>query len=235
MASFSEMPIKGVGSYVDLAIGKPADGSITHFTRLDLCKWSLPLKIGGYVRPEADGIFRAFFVRLVIGFEGIDLKGNMFCHREPKLIQLWCNDFPVLLVSQYKTNTMAYFWNPFCGAEIESGELILRLPDSGLFVRVEGPIVELLSQLPFEDIEASVRNWRERTVHSEATVQDASKVWHKLCDWGAIREEEVEVKSTSQMKQTWVTLAPNPKRSRVVRFVDAQEFFDGEEIFQVGA
>jgi hypothetical protein len=37
------------------------------------------------------------------------------------------------------------------------------------------------------------------------------------------------------MKQTWVTLAPNPKRSRVVRFVDAQEFFDGEEIFQVGA
>jgi hypothetical protein len=60
-------------------------------------------------------------------------------------------------------------------------------------------------------------------------------VWHKLCDWGAVREEDVEVKSTSQVKQTWVTLAPNPKRSRVVRFVDAQEFFDGEEIFQVGA
>tara|TARA_Y100000385_G_C12936421_1_gene569049 strand:+ start:371 stop:763 length:393 start_codon:yes stop_codon:yes gene_type:complete len=130
---------------------------------------------------------------------------------------------------------MAYFWNPFCGAEIESDELILRLPDSGLFVRVEGPIVELLSQLPFEDIEASVRNWRERTLHSDATVEDASKVWHKLCDWGVVREEDVEGKSISQSEHTLVTLPPNPKKSRVVRYVDAQEFYGGEEIFQVGA
>lgn len=130
---------------------------------------------------------------------------------------------------------MAYFWNPFCGAEIESDKLILRLPDSGLFVRVEGPIVELLSQLPFKDIEASVRDWRERTLHSEAAVEDASKVWHKLCDWGVVREEDVEGKSISESEQTWVTLAPNPKKSRVVRYVDAQEFYGGEEIFQVGA
>jgi hypothetical protein len=130
---------------------------------------------------------------------------------------------------------MAYFWNPFCGAEIENQNLILRLPDSGMYVLVEGPIVELLSQLPFTDIEASVRDWRERTHHADALVQDASKVWHKLCDWGVILDQEIKGKLTASNGKDWFKIDGDIVQSRIVRFGDSQEFYGEEEVFHLGA
>jgi len=130
---------------------------------------------------------------------------------------------------------MAYFWNPFTGAEVETQSFILRLPDSGLFVRVEGPIVELLSQLPFADIDSAVREWRERTGHSDSVVQDASHVWHKLCDWGAILDEEIKGQTLDFNSNEPLTISGGVLRSRIARFVDSQEFYGDEEVFHLGA
>ena len=130
---------------------------------------------------------------------------------------------------------MAYFWNPFTGAEVESQSAILRLPDSGSFVRVEGQIVELLSQLPFADIDSAVRDWRERTGHADSVVQDASHVWHKLCDWGVILDEEIKGKTLDFNAKEPLTISACVLRSRIVRFVDSQEFYGDEEVFHFGA
>lgn len=130
---------------------------------------------------------------------------------------------------------MAHFWNPFSDAEFENQDLILRLPDSGLYIRVEGPIVELLSQLPFDDIDASVVEWRDRTSHSDAEVHDASKIWHKLCDWGAVKEESIREEGISKLSSKWVKLDANHGQSIVIRYVDSQEFLGDEEMLQIGA
>tara|TARA_Y100000385_G_C12961085_1_gene579797 strand:- start:409 stop:801 length:393 start_codon:yes stop_codon:yes gene_type:complete len=130
---------------------------------------------------------------------------------------------------------MAYFWNPFSGAEFENQQLILRLPDSGVYIRVEGPIVELLSQLPFVDIDSAVSQWRERTNHSDPLVQDASKIWHKLCDWGVILERKMEEDLIPSTPQDWLKIECDVPQSRIVRFGDAQHFYGEEEVFHLGA
>ena len=44
---------------------------------------------------------------------------------------------------------MAFTWNPFSQFEFDEGNVVIRHPNSGYFARITGPIVELLSQLPF--------------------------------------------------------------------------------------
>ena len=113
--------------------------------------------------------------------------------------------------------------------------LFCGFPIPDLFVRVEGPIVELLSQLPFADIDSAVREWRERTGHADSVVQDASHVWHKLCDWGAILDEEIKGQTLDFNSNEPLTISAGVLRSRIARFVDSQEFYGDEEVFHLGA
>lgn len=152
-----------------------------------------------------------------------------------EVIKIRCNDLAAFYVRPNKVIRMAHFWNPFSDADIEGENLILRLPDSGIYIRVEGPIVELLSQLPFVEIDAAVAQWRERTNHSDLRVQNASKVWHKLCEWGVILEEEMGQEFIPSIPQDWLKIEHDVLQSRIVRFGDAQRFYGEEEVFHLGA
>jgi hypothetical protein len=154
---------------------------------------------------------------------------------EFEVIKIMRNDFAAFDVRRFKAIRMAHFWNPFSGADIEDQNLILRLPDSGIYIRVEGPIVELLSQLPFVDIDTAVAQWRERTNHSDALVQNASKVWHKLCDWGVILERDMGQELIPITPQDWLKINHDISQSRIIRFGDAQRFYGEDEVFHLGA
>jgi hypothetical protein len=130
---------------------------------------------------------------------------------------------------------MAYIWNPNALPQFDQGSLILRIPSSGLFARVTGPIVELLSQLPFPDVDEAAAQWQDRCSRGDAAAQSASVIWHELMDLGAIREVEFDLPLNEQEPNTWVELASYIQHSRLHRFMDAQDFLADDDVVQVGA
>lgn len=131
---------------------------------------------------------------------------------------------------------MAYIWNPNALPQFDQGSLVLRIPSSGLFARVTGPIVELLSQLPFADVDDAAALWQERCSRGDAAAQSASVIWHELMDLGAIREVEFDLPLNEQSPQTWLALGSHTQHSRLHRFMDAQEdFLADDDVVQVGA
>jgi len=130
---------------------------------------------------------------------------------------------------------MAYFWNPNALAEIEGTSLILRIPSSGFYARVSGPIVELLSQLPFDDVEAAVEMWQNRCERGDLTMQKASVIWHALCDQGAIFQSEFLESVNGPSPAEWVTLDRREVDSHLHRFMDAQDFMADDDVVPMGA
>ena len=131
---------------------------------------------------------------------------------------------------------MAYIWNPNALPQFDQGSLILRIPSSGLFARVTGPIVELLSQLPFPDVDEAAAQWQDRCSRGDAVAQSASVIWHELMDLGAIREVEFDLPLNEQHVNTWVALGSHTLHSRLHRFMDAQEdFLADDDVVQLGA
>jgi hypothetical protein len=130
---------------------------------------------------------------------------------------------------------MAFFWNPNALAEIEGTSLILRIPSSGFYARVSGPIVELLSQLPFDDVEAAVEMWQNRCERGDLTLQKASVIWHELCDQGAIFQSEFLESVNEPSPSEWVTLDRRVVDSHMHRFMDAQDFMADDDVVPMGA
>ncbi|MDA0912980.1 MAG: hypothetical protein O2818_05385 [Bacteroidetes bacterium] len=130
---------------------------------------------------------------------------------------------------------MAFFWNPNSLAEIESETLVLRIPSSGFYARVEGPILELLSQLPFEDVEEAVEVWQDRCGRSDLVLQNASVIWHELCDLGVIHHQDfIETVNTNDASH-WISLDSRLVHSRLHRFMDAQDFLADDDFVPMGA
>jgi len=134
-----------------------------------------------------------------------------------------------------ETKIMAYVWNPNSLPQFESESLILRIPASGLFARVSGPIVELLSQLPFANVDVSATEWQERCCREHAEAQSASIIWHELIDLGAIREVHFDQPLNEAPEEEWIQLASSPRHSRIHRFMDAQDFLTDDDMAHVGA
>ena len=130
---------------------------------------------------------------------------------------------------------MAYVWNPNSLPQFESESLILRIPASGLFARVSGPIVELLSQLPFENVDVSATEWQERCCREHEEAQSASIIWHELIDLGAIREVHFDQPLNASPEEEWIQLAPSLRHSHIHRFMDAQDFLTDDDMAHVGA
>lgn len=130
---------------------------------------------------------------------------------------------------------MSYIWNPNALPQFDQGSLILRIPASGLFARVTGPIVELLSQLPFADVDNAAALWQERCSRGEAAAQGASVIWHELLDLGAIREVEFDLPLNDLSPNTWVQLSNYTQHSRLHRFMDAQDFLADDDVVCAGA
>jgi hypothetical protein len=130
---------------------------------------------------------------------------------------------------------MAYIWNPNALPQFDQKALVLRIPASGLFARISGPIVELLSQLPFADVDAAAAAWQERCNRGDNAAQSASIVWHELIDAGAIREVEFEMPLNESNVHEWVTLARGEVHSRIHRFMEAQDFLADDDVLHVGA
>ena len=130
---------------------------------------------------------------------------------------------------------MAYIWNPNALPQFDQKTLVLRIPASGLFARVSGPIVELLSQLPFADVDAAAAAWQERCDRGDSAAQSASVIWHELIDAGAIREVEFDMPLNESNSHEWITLAQGELHSRIHRFMEAQDFLADDDVLHVGA
>ena len=130
---------------------------------------------------------------------------------------------------------MAYIWNPNALPQFDQESLILRIPSSGLFARISGPIVELLSQLPFGDVDAAAADWQERCNREDAAAQSASVIWHELLDAGAIREVGFELPLNEAQGEQWIQLPTANVHSRIHRFMEAQDFLADDDVLQVGA
>ena len=130
---------------------------------------------------------------------------------------------------------MAYLWNPNALAQFDNDTLILRIPASGLFARVSGPIVELLSQLPFSDIEAAAAAWQRRCGRVDLEAQSASIIWHELIDLGVIREVQFDKPLNPAPEGQWIQLDTVRHHSRLHRFMGAQGFLTDDDIMHLGA
>tara|TARA_B110000285_G_scaffold232634_1_gene304135 strand:- start:1145 stop:1639 length:495 start_codon:yes stop_codon:yes gene_type:complete len=145
-----------------------------------------------------------------------------------------------------KKHAMAFSWNPFSQFDFDGEHVVIRLPYSGYFARVTGPIVELLSQLPFSDVEEAVQVWQDRTGAREETLRIASDVWQQLCEGEIVLDLPEEEIQESQPAQ-WITLSRRDSHSRFTRFMDFQDFpfeedaqnghteTQGDEIWPLGA
>jgi hypothetical protein len=118
---------------------------------------------------------------------------------------------------------MAFSWNPFSQFDFDGDNVVIRLPNSGYFARITGPIVELLSQLPFTDVEDAVRVWQDRTGVREETLRKASAVWQQLCDGEIILNVPTAEGQESHPSQ-WITLVRRDSPSHFMRFMDFQDF-----------
>ena len=123
---------------------------------------------------------------------------------------------------------MAFTWNPFSQFEFDEGNVVIRLPHSGYFARVSGPIVELLSQLPFGNVEDAVRVWQDRTGVPDNALRKAKEVWQQLCDGEIILSSSLG-QGEEGRPSNWITLSPNDGLSHFFRFVDFQDFSLEEE------
>ncbi len=132
-------------------------------------------------------------------------------------------------------NPMAYLWNPNALPQFDNDTLILRIPASGLFARVSGPIVELLSQLPFSDVDAAAADWQKRCGRADLEAQSASIIWHELVDLGAIREVEFDKPLNPTPEGQWIQLDAGQRHSRLHRFMGAQGFLADDDVLHVGA
>tara|TARA_B110000459_G_C16478717_1_gene433200 strand:- start:379 stop:837 length:459 start_codon:yes stop_codon:yes gene_type:complete len=131
----------------------------------------------------------------------------------------------------YKKRPMAFTWNPFSQFEFDEGNVVIRHPNSGYFARITGPIVELLSQLPFSDVEVAVSIWQNRTGAREETLRKASDVWQQLCDWDIVLNSPKDIAEEGNPDQ-WITLMRQESHSHVMRFMDFQDVqFEEEKRF----
>ena len=130
---------------------------------------------------------------------------------------------------------MAHYWNPNALAEFDAGSLVLRIPSSGFYARVDGPIVELLSQLPFEDVEDAVAIWQQRTGRSDLALRNASVIWHELCDLGVVCEMDFSEAVNRPNSEAWIELNSGLVHSHLHRFMDAQDFIADDDVIPMGA
>jgi len=130
---------------------------------------------------------------------------------------------------------MAYIWNPNALPQFDQKALILRIPTSGLFARVSGPIVELLSQLPFRDVDAAAAAWQDRCNRGDKAAQSASVIWYELLDTGAIREVNLELPLNPSCSDAFIDLGRGEVHSRLHRFMEAQDFLADDDVLHVSA
>ena len=130
---------------------------------------------------------------------------------------------------------MAYLWNPNALPQFDNETLILRIPASGLFARVSGPIVELLSQLPFSDVDAAAATWQERCGRADLEAQSASIIWHELMDLGAIREVQFDKPLNPAPEGQWIQLDASQRHSRLHRFMGAQGFLADGDVLRIAS
>lgn len=128
---------------------------------------------------------------------------------------------------------MAHYWHSFSSAEFVDECLIVQLPSSGLFARISGPIVELLSQLPFARVEEAVVVWQERTGVSDDAVRRASRIWCQLMDWNILKESAVMPEGLiCESVDDYIVLVDRNQTSRITRFLDVQDVDYGEDFFE---
>lgn len=130
---------------------------------------------------------------------------------------------------------MAYYWNPFAHAEFDSDTLVLQLPESGCFVRISGPVVEFLSQLPFQDVDEAVVEWQNRSNWNEIAMKSASLVWNKLCDLEVICSSDLNEELNDFGSERWVSLINRQPLSHMIQFMESQDFYGEEDELQLGA
>ena len=117
---------------------------------------------------------------------------------------------------------MTFAWNPFSMAEFDDSKIVVRLPNSGHFARITGPIVELLSQLPFAELESALESWQNRTGIKDASLRKAVTVWRELQDGGVILRLPQGHVVKSNISQG-MALDNKEGPSHLFRFVDAQD------------
>jgi hypothetical protein len=121
---------------------------------------------------------------------------------------------------------MAYAWHPYARPELDGEGYVVSQLTTGLFYRVSGPIVELLSQMPFEDFPQAADAWRRRTGASEADSVSVEKTWRRLCAAGLVVVAPEGVVHAAAMPPLVVS---QRVPSRLDRFVEMQDFLDSED------
>ncbi len=121
---------------------------------------------------------------------------------------------------------MAYAWHPYARPELDGEGYVVSQLTTGLFYRVSGPIVELLSQMPFEDFPQAAAAWRRRTGASEAESISVEKTWRRLCAAGLVVVAPEGVQHVATMPPLVVSVRVP---SRLDRFVEMQDFLDTED------
>jgi len=97
---------------------------------------------------------------------------------------------------------------------------------TGLFYRVSGPIVELLSTMPFEDFNEATHAWRRRTGASDAESVSVEKTWRRLCAAGLVVVAPEGVSHAAAMPPLVVSVRT---ASRLDRFVEMQDFIEDDD------
>lgn len=120
---------------------------------------------------------------------------------------------------------MAFTWHPFARPELDGEGYVVSQLTTGLFYRVSGPIVELLSQMPFEDFRQATDTWRRRTGASEADSISLEKTWRRLCAAGLVVVAPDGIAHAAHMPPLVLS---HRASSRLDRFVEMQDFLEDE-------
>jgi hypothetical protein len=127
---------------------------------------------------------------------------------------------------------MTFSWNPFSMAEFDDSKIVIRFPNSGHFARITGPIVELLSQLPFTDLDSALQSWQDRTGVKDSVLRKAVAVWKELQE-GEIILRLPSSEGAKFRPSQCLTLARSEGPSHLFRFMDSQDLQLEDEGFSI--
>ena len=128
--------------------------------------------------------------------------------------------------SGVRSGGMAYAWHPYARPELDGEGYVVSQLTTGLFYRVSGSIVELLSQMPFDDFAQAASEWRRRSGATEADLVSVEKTWSRLCHAGLVVASPEGVAHRSAMPPL---VLGRRIPSRLDRFVEMQDFIDADD------
>ena len=125
-----------------------------------------------------------------------------------------------------RSGGMAYAWHPYARPELDGEGYVVSQLTTGLFYRVSGSIVELLSQMPFDDFAQAASEWRRRSGATEADLVSVEKTWSRLCHAGLVVASPEGVAHRSALPPL---VLGRRIPSRLDRFVEMQDFIDADD------